>query len=90
MDNCPFFSRCPLADEVLLAQDADLIKEYLHTPGVLTTDDFSKSYVKRYCKATYTQCARFKIVDNLGMKHLPNNLLPHQVKRAEQILHQNL
>lgn len=90
MHNCPFIARCPLADEMLLAQDTDLIKEYLHTPGVLTTDDFAKSYIKRYCKATYTRCARFKVVDNLGMKYLPKNLLPHQLDRAHKILNNHL
>ncbi|MBM7555574.1 hypothetical protein [Halanaerobacter jeridensis] len=90
MFNCPFFSRCSLSNEVLLAQDIDLIKEYLNTPGVLTTDDFSKSYVKRYCQSNYNQCARFQVVNNLGMDYLPANLLPNQLGRADEILNNHL
>ena len=86
MDNCPFISRCPLADEILLAKSPELIREYLNTPGVLTTDNFSQSYMNKYCKGNYSDCARFEIVNNLGFDQLPKNLLPHQTQRAEKIL----
>ena len=88
MDDCPFISKCPLADEMLLADSVELIKAYLHTPGVLTltTDSFSKSYMRKYCRTNYLDCARFKIANNLGFKHLPQNLLPHQDQRAQKII----
>lgn len=85
MDKCPYIYRCPFKDS-LLAQNTDLIKEYLNTPGVLTTEQFSQAHMRRYCRGDYTECARFKVVDSLGVDNLPKNLLPHEIERAEKIL----
>ncbi|MGM0501776.1 MAG: hypothetical protein ACQERJ_04555 [Bacillota bacterium] len=90
MEECPFIYRCPLADEILLAQDPEIIREYLQTPGVLTSEQLSSSYMHKYCKSDYEQCARFKIVNNLGFNHLPENLLPHQTERMREILEEHL
>jgi len=89
MTNCPFFSKCPLADELLLTNDPELIKEYLHTPGVLTADNLQESYNNRYCKSDYEECARFSVVNQLGLTYLPDDLLPHQTERAQEVINKN-
>lgn len=89
MADCPFYADCPLANELLLADDIELVKEYLNTPGVLTIDGLSESYKEKYCNNYYTECARYQVVEELGFEYLPNNLLPHQENRAELILADN-
>lgn len=86
MSMCPLYYKCPLEDEVLLANETALIHEYLKIPGVLTKENLSQSYEKKYCKSDYNRCARFKLVKKVGFDYLPNNLLPHQQERVETII----
>ena len=86
MSMCPLYYRCPLADEILLADNVELIKEYLKTPGVLTSEGLSECYESKYCKSNYRECARFNLVKEVGFDHLPEDLLPHQEMRSNEII----
>lgn len=41
---------------------------------------------KKYCLGDYSACARYMIFKKLGREHVPENLYPHQVEKAEEIL----
>ena len=41
---------------------------------------------RTYCKASYTQCARFLVAEVAGPERVPPSLLPHETDRAMLVL----
>jgi len=41
---------------------------------------------QRYCLEDNTDCARHIVLDALGREHVPTDLFPHDVERAETIV----
>lgn len=85
MDQCPYIYQCPF-NRPVSTETESLVKEYLHTPGVLTSEQFSTAHIRKYCQGNYKECARFKIANRLGPENIPKNLLPQQLEKAERIL----
>ena len=41
---------------------------------------------QRYCLDDNTECARHVVLDALGKEHVPTDLFPHDVARANRII----
>lgn len=41
---------------------------------------------KNYCRADKTQCARYMVLQALGLDKVPNNLVPTQIDRAKSLI----
>jgi hypothetical protein len=41
---------------------------------------------KRFCKADFSQCARFMVFKKLGKPAVPPDLFPNQADRARELL----
>lgn len=48
-----------------------------------------KHYQRKYCKFDSEMCARYKVRTEVGKKYLPSDLLPTNLKRAEEIIEYN-
>jgi len=46
----------------------------------------AKAYERAFCMSVYTDCARFKVADAIGLEHVPDALLPLEKEQAEQII----
>ena len=43
---------------------------------------------QKYCKGDYSICVRYMVFKALGKEHVPRNLLPADVDRANEIIEQ--
>lgn len=41
---------------------------------------------RKLCKGDYTGCARYIVFKAVGKEHVPKNLIPNQLDRAEEII----
>jgi hypothetical protein len=46
-------------------------------------------YKKNYCEGDKTLCARYKIASLLGKEHVPVDLYPNMMKRADKIIEEH-
>lgn len=43
-------------------------------------------YKRRYCEQDKLKCARYKVFTAVGKEHVPSDLYPNMVDRAEKII----
>jgi hypothetical protein len=41
---------------------------------------------KQYCRNNYSECARYKVRNALGVERVPRDLFPNEPKRAQKII----
>lgn len=46
----------------------------------------AESYKKHYCHGEHSQCARAMVSKALGKAHVPGDLFPNQVERAQKLI----
>ena len=46
----------------------------------------SGSLKERYCLGNNTECARFRIFTEIGKEHLPYDVFPHEMDKAEKLV----
>ncbi len=48
--------------------------------------NLSDIFKQQYCFKDYAKCARFMLLQKLGLEKVPHDLFPNEMKRAEEIL----
>ena len=43
-------------------------------------------YKGKYCQGTFTNCARFRVAQALGRPHVPTDLYPNMLDRAQELI----
>ncbi len=46
----------------------------------------SNVYKKKYCRADFNNCARYKVFKTLGKAKVPFDLFPNQIDRVDRII----
>ena len=46
----------------------------------------SESLKEQYCLGDNTECARFRIFTAIGKEHLPDDVFPHEMDKAEKLV----
>jgi hypothetical protein len=46
----------------------------------------SEALKKQYCLADNSECARFRIFREIGKEHLPDDVFPHEMDKAEKLI----
>jgi hypothetical protein len=72
MPDCECLERCPYFRAELF-QEISTIKELR---------------IQKYCKGDNSRCARYMVFKALGKGKVPDDLIPTQVKRANEIINQ--
>lgn len=68
-------SKCELINSCIFFND-----QMLNMPSTAAV------YKKIYCEQDFEKCARLAIVKTLGREHVPKDLFPNQMERAEAII----
>jgi hypothetical protein len=46
----------------------------------------SETLKKQYCLGDNSECARFRIFREIGKEHLPDDVFPHEMEKAEKLI----
>lgn len=67
--------RCPLLNECRFFNDI-----------IENMPSISASLKARYCLSDSKGCARFLIFEKIGKEHVPDDVFPHELEKAEKML----
>jgi len=57
---------------------------YYHNRFQINSSDYDYNK-KKYCEGDYQKCARYIVFEKIGFMKVTNDLLPHQIEKAEKI-----
>jgi len=59
--------------------------QFLHN-NVKDMPSIAEIFKQRYCISSPHTCARYQVFEELGRRHVPENLFPNQIDRVQGII----